>query len=526
MPEAFGDAPKTVNAAWAIATILKQSEHNDDALTVISGAIGNLNDAQDNSGSFRTLLLLAEIECKLKDYEGAQSSITRALSRQEGISPNHLRRAHVTQAEIHTDLEKSDDAIRSYEQARQANPTEILKGQTLRDEFDAWNEIDKAVDLVKNKWTLNERLQWMTWNYDYDETNHDDLLLAAIDANEFDFIVETYQEIINLLDHFEAGTPLRKNLAYWYYMNGDLESVKKECYAILDSTLNSENGEEYRFTNELTDVVAYNAISLVTDTIYEEFRATADRNVKATLFAEVKGIMSRPLAHAVALRSSFQVHHKVTLARMARKLGPLYEFEDILNQAFNFVMDALTDDVAWNDCWNLDFLSKVLSCVDGLERDAQIALSARFSRLDSQDQGTAAAADDGDGGEEDEDEDPLPEDEGDLTGNVSYCAGLRCDVSWRAWKGRHIYYCLYCSDLFLCETCYEKRMGYNADPAVPRGDNFCGRNHKYLRAVDGWKGIKNGMVLIEGQEPFAFKAWLEELKDKKWREAWEKFWLD
>lgn len=521
MPDAFGDVPKTVNAAWAIAAILNHSGHNDDALKTISGAIGNLDDTTD----FKTLVLLATIQGKLKDYDSAQNSITRALARQDGISPNRLRQAHITQAEIYTGLKKSDDAIKSYEQARQANPTEPLKGQTLRAEFDAWKKINKAVDLVKNKWTLNERLQWMIWKYDYDERHLKDLMLAAIDAREFDFIVETYQEIINLLDHFDAGTPLRKNLAYWYDMNGDLDSIKKECYAILDSTLNSENGEEYRFTNELTDVVAFNAISLVTNTIYEEFRATADRTIKAKLFAEAKGIMSRPLAHAVALRPSFQVHHKVTLARMARKLGPLHEFEDILNPAFNLTMDALMDDIAWNDSWALELLSEVLSCLDGLEWEAQIALSARFSQLDPKDR-APAAADDGDGHYEDEDDDPLPEDEGDLERGTSYCDGTRCKVTWRAWKGRPIYYCLYCSDLLLCETCYEKRVAYNTNVTVPRGENFCGRNHKYLRAVDGWKGIKDGMVFIEGQEPFAFKAWLEELKEKKWREAWEKFWLD
>lgn len=527
MPGAFGDSPKTVNAAWAIAAILEHSRHYKAALRTISNAIGDLTDTTEISESFRTLHLLATVQRRLKDYEAAQGSITRAMSRSDGISADHLRRAYITQAEIFTDLEKIEDAIESYEQARQASSTEPLRGEILRKEFDAWNKNNKAVDLVKNKWTLHE---WMTWNYADDREHHTDFLFAAIDANEPGYVVEIYGEIIGLLDHFDAGVPLRNILTKWYSMNGDVDGIRTQCIAVLDSTLNSSNGDTYRFTNEDPDYALYCALCGLTDTIYEQFRATADRATKAKLFEEAKGLMSRPLARAVTLQKSWQVHYKVILARMARKLGPLQEFEDILNQGFNATIDALMDDVAWNDEMNLDLLAKVLSTLDGLEREAQIALSARFSDLEPEVKSNAAADEgdrsstSGESDEEDEDGDPLPEDEGDLTKYTTYCDGPRCKVTWRAWKGRKIYRCLYCCDTILCEPCYEKRVGFNAGVTIPPGENFCGNNHKYLGPVDGWKGVKNGMVLIEGQEPFAFKDWLVELKEK-WPEAWERFWM-
>lgn len=533
MRGAFGDAPNTINAAWAVAAILAHSRHYDAALTAISAAAGDLGDTTESSESFRTLHLLAAIQSNLKDYEAAQESITRAMTRHDGISPEHLRRAYITQAEIYTDLEKTDEAIESYEQARQANPTEPLRGEFLRDEFDVWNENHKAMELVKEKWTLQERLEWMTRDFSADESHHYDFMIAAIDANEHDFVVEVYQEIIGLLDHFDAGVPLRNSFAYWYHINGDNASIRTQCLAILDSTLNSSNGESYRFTGEAADYAMYCAISRLADTIYEEFRSTADRAEKARLFDEAKGLMDRRLAHAVTLQKSSQVHYKVTLARMARKLGPLHEFEDILNQAFTFTIDALMDDISWNDSWNLELLSSVLSSLDGLEREAQIALSAMFSKVDAKDENTIEHTD-GDGDEEstsdqsdeeDEDEDPLPEDEGDLSGNSRFCRGPRCEVSWRAWKGRKIYQCLYCWNMLLCEACFEKRMGYNAGGPIPPGEHFCGKNHRYSGPVDGWKGIKNGMILIEGEEPFAFKDWLKELKEKKWQQAWENFWM-
>lgn len=531
LPRAFGDASESVNATWAIAAILEHSRHYDAALKTISDAIGDVTDNTASSESFRTLHLLATIQSNLKDYEAAQKSITRAISRQDGISADHLRRAYITQAEIYTGLEKSDEAIESYEQARQASSSEPLRAKILRKEFDAWNKNGKAVELLKNKWTLQERLEWTTWNYDNRYGHLQDFEFSAIEANEPEFVVETYQEIISLLDNFDAGEPIRHNLAEWFFINGDDEGVRTQCLAVLDSTRNSNNGDTYRFTNEDPAWVMYCALCAMTDLIYEQFRATSDKATKAKLFEEAKGLMSRPLSRTVTLQASWQVHYIVTLARMARKLGPLHEFQDLLSKGFDATVEALMDDVAWNDEQNLDLLSKVLSCMDGLEREAQIALSARFSDLEPENESTADSDDEDNGSssvdsdEEDEDDDPLPEDEGDLTGDSTGCAAPRCDVSWRAWKGRKIYQCVYCWVTILCESCYEKRMRYNDGVTIPPGDNFCGKNHKYLRSIDGWKGVKNGMVLIDGEEPFAFKDWLKELKEKKWPEAWERFWM-
>lgn len=527
MREAFDNAPQTVNAAWAIATILEHPGHDEEALTTISSVIDDSNNDTENPARFKALHLLAQIQSDLKDYAAGQDSITRALSLQEGISPEHLRRAHITQARIYTHLERNDDAIKSYEEARQAIPADPLKGETLRYEFDAWNENGKALDLIRHKWSLQERLGWVTWNYNTDDSHLQDLIPACIDAKEPQFLLELYQEIIGILDHFGAGAVLRNNLAQWYSMNQDLDSMKKELYIILDSTLSSENSETYRFTNEDPDYVLWRATSWLIDGIYEQFRATPDRAAKAQLFAEAKAIMSRPLAREVTLQKTCQVHHKVTLARMARKMGPLHEFEDFLKQAFEFTIDALVDDIAWNDRTNLELLCKILSCLEGLEWDAQIALSAWFSKLDPGDAGNARADD----ADEDDDPpsknwDPLPDDEGDLTGHVSNCLAPRCEATWRAWKGRKIYNCLYCWDMILCESCYEKRVSYDRGAVIPPGESFCGTNHKFLRPVDGWKGIKNGMVTIEGREPFAFKAWLVDLKEKKWPLAWEKFWIN
>jgi len=36
----------------------------------------------------------------------------------------------------------------------------------------------------------------------------------------------------------------------------------------------------------------------------------------------------------------------------------------------------------------------------------------------------------------------------------------------------------------------------------------------------------NGVMTIEGSEPVKFREWLDELKEVKWKKAWESFWGD
>lgn len=74
---------------------------------------------------------------------------------------------------------------------------------------------------------------------------------------------------------------------------------------------------------------------------------------------------------------------KVILALMTRKIGSPVEFQRLLDTSFNSSVAGLTDSVGWNDFDSFRLLAKVLACVPGLERDAQIALSCQFSITDS-----------------------------------------------------------------------------------------------------------------------------------------------
>lgn len=146
---------------------------------------------------------------------------------------------------------------------------------------------------------------------------------------------------------------------------------------------------------------------------------------------------------------------------------------------------------------------------------------------DSDDDGDDDGADDAGSQAAEEDNDPLPTNEGDLIEETLYCSG-QCDLnlSFRAWKGRSMYLCLTCYDTLLCEECYQKRLAYDSGAEVAAGITFCGKGHKHIKGpLEGWAGIKDGTIMIEGEQDVAFDSWLSELKEVKWKEAWEKFWL-
>lgn len=71
----------------------------------------------------------------------------------------------------------------------------------------------------------------------------------------------------------------------------------------------------------------------------------------------------------------------VCLARMERALGNMTEYQVILDNTFQVCVNGLSDDERRNDCMSFRLLAKVLSCVDGLETDCQVALSLQFSTI-------------------------------------------------------------------------------------------------------------------------------------------------
>ncbi|SPO01191.1 uncharacterized protein DNG_03938 [Cephalotrichum gorgonifer] len=104
------------------------------------------------------------------------------------------------------------------------------------------------------------------------------------------------------------------------------------------------------------------------------------------------------------------------------------------------------------------------------------------------------------------------------------CTG--CSVYTAAWGGIPVYLCYYCTEVNLCQDCFDKRAKRIAGGSSDEAQVLCPEGHKYIQMpVEGWDGMKNGVFTIDGKK-VPFQDWLLELKEKKWPEAWDKFWRE
>jgi tetratricopeptide (TPR) repeat protein len=101
-----------------------------------------------------------------------------------------------------------------------------------------------------------------------------------------------------------------------------------------------------------------------------------------------------------------------------------------------------------------------------------------------------------------------------------------CGRSCGTWAEMgHLYMCLICAACDLCQECYDKRQKMNAGDQTVSWRSFCGQDHEYLKGpIEGWKGVKAGMIRIGDEEPVAFKEWLRGLQEERWKAAWRAFW--
>jgi tetratricopeptide (TPR) repeat protein len=562
----YEDIPKDANAYRVVAILLENCGHHSPALTY---GLRALKICADPVLRFRILNLLTIIYLHKKQNTVAYETICEGFSNLPSLPPKVHRAGLITRAKAEVAVGKKDEAVISYEEARLADPEEPLQGFNLKYAFNAClakKDDAMLVELVKN-WKPMERLAWMTWNLDEDGYNdHEVLRRAAARAGQQEYLYQAYDEVIKLLDNVDAAAPIRFHLAVTHWEVAlDTEAAKTLLNETLDT---SSSGDPFALTNEDPAYTLVCAVLFMSEIIYQQYRTTSDSSVKAQLYTEIKGLTKRPLAQSIASLKSELTHHSLTIARMARKMAPAREFQDILENAFNVCYEALIDNVGWNDFLNLNELAAVISTLDGLEKEAQILISAQFSKLDpsikddsdsdSDDEGEKPNGVESEAGDKKEDEDeesdseedddddnddsddnddyPLPTDEGDLADVDVECSGECIPVKkWRAWKGRTLYFCTICCNTSLCEDCYNKRQGYNragGDEACRAsvGSVYCGTNHRYITPIKGWKGIKDGVMTIQGQDgeetiSVKFRDWLEELKTVKWKQAWERFWL-
>lgn len=301
------------------------------------------------------------------------------------------------------------------------------------------------------------------------------------------------------------------------------------------------------------------------DIIYQRFRKERKRSEKERLLTVLEKL---PQLEVEDLEASTLT---IVQARMKRVVRGFEAFKEALDSAFKNCLKGLRDDSAANDIIAFRRLALVLSLMEGLERDAQIAYSLLFSdvnpRLSSGterekgEEPAAADVKDDEGGAEESKRgsEILPDDAPSNTEAESYdfipydpsrgsetqdlletplswCDG--CEDTYSSWT-KPFYMCLICASCDLCPGCYKARIASKNENDIPEGHlkNYCGAGHRYLKGpVKGWVGVKDGILKFQivdlgknteapAMETVPFQDWLRDV-EVKWEEAWENVWVD
>lgn len=288
------------------------------------------------------------------------------------------------------------------------------------------------------------------------------------------------------------------------------------------------------------------------DARFAIFYSSRDPSLKMETLDLMNGFLQRNFTLSTPVYSSLIMsNYKFVLASMNLKMGNATEFHRIIESIIDVCLAALTDKVGWNDgraLLDLDRAAAILAKAtpktqmsQKLFRYARIAVSAMFSRtgprvddeiterlaeatserlrtlVEAESSGYAS-------------ERQQPQDEGDLLDPVigTYICDGSCipRARWSWWGKDRAYYCLTCSVTLLCPRCYENVRLTASGAASHPSRSYCGTFHEYLALpIEGWQGIKDGKLMIEGETPMPMGDFFNSLRLNV-DQAWDEFWSD
>ncbi|KAH6665285.1 hypothetical protein F5X68DRAFT_250052 [Plectosphaerella plurivora] len=484
---------------------------------------------------FRTSSTLSKILLdKRRTREEALAVATKAAEELANHDvPSPLKRTvFTTKARAEAKLNHEDAALKSFADAKAADPEGATPGADLVDELEV---LDKRTDRseyirVLKSWGLLERITWLAWNFEDDgEDRHALFCDIAVEQHEEAFMVSFYQEVVDFLDNLGAGLPLRLHLALVYFeVCNDPARALEELDKVFDS---HAPALQFPILGVSSSYALEKAVDIMVNVHVELFRATRDPAAKASHIAALTGLLDRHFCLDVPRTSSFWTgQQRVGLAYMHMVVGPLEKFQTTLQSLLDDCFAGLNDSVGWNDgpfLWMLAqclaLLSKALRDDEGLRRRARIVASALFSKLtpgkadaaedgseDSTDKTQAAETKDATTDEDDDEDDAgsvvslAPDDQGDLLGERWWSCGGFCSpaktFTW--WKDRSVYFYITHATGMICEECQAEYELIQRGEVVRKRRHFQGITHDRLKLpVEGWKGVTDGVLYVEGDEP-------------------------
>ncbi|KAF4900646.1 hypothetical protein CGCF415_v010033 [Colletotrichum fructicola] len=492
---------------------------------------------------YRASSVMCDILLQAKKNEYAYQLAGAAVSQLYRVEiPGHLKRAVcTTYARVQTELRNFDSALQYYTEAKNSDPDGITPASDLVAELSVfYQKADQAgyIEALKS-WTILERITWLASDYATEGEDRVALLCdIAVQTGEKQFVVEFYEQVVAFLDNLDAGTPLRLDLAVVYF-----EACKDAGKAL--NTLNEIfDSHDTIFVYPITSVtpgwVFRMALTLMTNVQVELFRQSRDPVYKAERLQSLASLMERPLSLNIPHISPMAtISHRIGLSYMYWVMGPKATFEETLRKLFKESFEALSDSIKWNDgtyLWTLAqalaLLSRALGNDDTLRRYARIVGSALLSRLtksqeDDKSAGGKQRASHIPEGDEHGSEGNSPKDEGDLLSDPGYTCGGFCSPArpFRRWGDGSAYLYITFETGMICEECQTEYQAMKRGERTGKVRYFHGIGHDHVKLpVEGWRGVKNGLLRLDGEEPVPFGSFLKKLQTEVIENAWDRLW--
>lgn len=282
------------------------------------------------------------------------------------------------------------EALQSYDECRAVRPeTDTLTGRNLEAIFrvkDWSNEPQGALNLIA-AWTVTERMHFFEDMFDWDfyencDTLYDLERYATTAGKEgIDQVLGWWESYIDTISKESAKLifPKMELADYHRSVKHDRETAMKLYNEILKADFKVD---DYGYT----EVDLLQSRLDLADTIFTCFRTSTSPAEKLSLLTSMQTLPNLKTSSDEDAWGNDdnwnESQTQVMLALMTRTIGTPIEYHRLLDSTFKTSVTGLTDSVGWNDFDSFRLLAKVLACVPGLERDAQIALSCQFSITD------------------------------------------------------------------------------------------------------------------------------------------------
>ncbi|KAK0373549.1 hypothetical protein CLIM01_09075 [Colletotrichum limetticola] len=560
----------------AVAELLRASGHLEPAEKTCKTAL-NLS----NLGSqdwFQASCVLVEIQIQMKKYDEACQIAQAAfleLSKHE-VPPKLKRVVYTTYGVTRVFQKKFDTALEFLGKAKDSDPD----GFTPSDLADYLHisEIKGAAACIRvlKSWNLTERMSWLVLRYQEEGSKTLNFCARlAKQANEQEFIVSLYEEAVKLLDRLDAATPLRTDLAVVY---AGVCNNSEGALQILEKVFDSRViGRRFPITDVDARITLLTAVELMANVQVALFQKSRDPDYKTERLRSLAGLMQRPFPmHVPHLSTTFTMPYRLALSHMYISIGPLKKFHETLQSIMDDAFSGLGDSVDWNDHLCFFYLAQVLALLsralkndEGLIRYARILGSAIFSQRNSAHKGgTHSEGLDSNGQEEKtsaasvisssktladsksdmDDQQPVQIvaglrthenggenkmteyeslDEGDILDSVKIdCDICRQKSQLRGWGGRSGYiYLLPASSVFVCGNCQASIAKVKPEDLELKVGPFRIVEYGCLKLpIEGWRGVKNGILRLDGEEPVPFDDFLKKLQTEVIKNAWDRIW--